>query len=228
MKTPLTRFAAIVLLLTSACSTAPEPPTKEELEQKVAHINAGRKVEEYAKHCRNRQQVFDNFQQKLAQAATAEFCRVTGDCCCSGGDMPPVKAVKLSHSELTSLRDIMSHASAAPPIPENEFLPQFYVTVVTDGRGHSYISETMLPPTLSPHAHIIDRLSLKDSKGNELMHIDCLHGIVKTTATDVSHESVAMLPDEWHALYINYPARQRYIRNIRKAHKGHEIVFTGE
>jgi len=220
--------AIITLLLATACNTVPEPPTMEMLEQKAARINAGRKAKEYAEHCRNRQQTFNAFQQKLAEAATAEFCRVPGDCCCCGGDMPPVKGVKLSRSELAALRSILSHATAAPPIPEHEFLPHFYVSVATDGRGHSYISETMLPPSLSSHAHIIDRLSLKDSKGNELMHIDCLHGIVKATATKVSHESVAMLPDEWHARYINHPARQRYIRNIRKAHKGHEIEFTGE
>jgi hypothetical protein len=37
-----------------------------------------------------------------------------------------------------------------------------------------------------------------------------------------------MLPDELYERYKNLPSRQQFIRNIRKAHEGHDIQFTGE
>ncbi len=208
----------IILILLALSSLLPTScvSEREELENLCVARNAERRTKEHAEHCSSLLKKHAEFTQYVAQAASAEFKRVRGDCCCTGAEAPEVPPVKLSKKEFAELKDILSHAQPIPAIPIENYNPTFLSQVVTDKDGNLII-ETVSPTVVVPFFYILDRLVLKDADGKELTYIDMDEGLLRlSTARDGVNAEVA-LPDEWFERYLHHPAHQRFIRNTNKA-----------
>ncbi|MDO5464330.1 MAG: hypothetical protein Q4F40_05305 [Akkermansia sp.] len=190
----------------------------ERLEQEAAAINAERHAAEYSEYCAGLHKKHVEFMKNVAAAASAEFVRERGDCCCTGAELEPAKGVKLSHAEFTELKEILSHAQPIQPQPSDRYQTSFKTQVVTDKDGNPKLDFLSTPVVVSPMAfYIVDRLVLKDRQGKELMHFSADDGICRSSSSQSQQNAVAALPDEWFERYINLPARQRFIRNTNKA-----------
>lgn len=213
MLTPFSRFGlatiTVATLLTACISET------ERLEQEAATINAERHATEYRAYCAELQRKHAEFMKNVADAASAEFVRERGDCCCTGAELEPAKGVKLSHAEFTELKEILSHALPIPPKPAERFHTAGLTRVVTGEDGNPHLDTISL--AVLPFDYIVDRLVLKDRQGKELIHFSAYDGICRSSAPQSQQNAIAALPDEWFERYINLPARQRFIRNTNKA-----------
>lgn len=66
---------------------------------------------------------FARFQSALNVAVRAEFSRVVGDCCCTGGDLEPLESVELNATEFAILKSILAKAKPAPYVEDEVLAP---------------------------------------------------------------------------------------------------------
>lgn len=202
---------------------------REQLELLATQLNAEAHDRAYADYCSSERSKYEDFMRDLNKAAHAEFCRVRGDCCCTGAEFPPAKGAKMSKREFAELKSILSQGQPLP-LKSQDDIPYTGTKVIENESGEPELSWERMSPIVPMSAgafHIVDRLVLLDNQGKEICHISCFSGIEKSSQKP-SENAVMMLPDELYERYRNLPSRQQFIRNIRKAHKGHDIQFTGE
>lgn len=122
---------------------------------------------EHAKHCREVQDEFNDFQQQLKKAVSAKFTRVVGDCCCTGGELQPLKDVAVSKAEFAELVSILAQAQALPPANQEVVLPIKYAPKSPGEKA------TLVVPDRPEF--INDGLRLYDAKG-EVVIVLGMHG----------------------------------------------------
>jgi len=79
--------------------------------------------EKIAQHHREVDAHFARFQSALNVAVRAEFSRVVGDCCCTGGDLKPLESVELNDAEFAVLKSILAEAKPAPYVEDEVLAP---------------------------------------------------------------------------------------------------------
>ncbi len=202
---------------------------REMLEQTATQLNIEARNEAYARYRSRELAKYEEFMSHLNKAAKAEFCRVRGDCCCTGAELPPAKGTKLTQNEFAELKDILKQGQQLP-LKKREDIPCTEAIVTDDESGKPKLDWLHVGINVELNIgslHIVDRLVLQDEKGKEIHHISFSSGIVKSNEKTTG-DAVLLLPDELYERYRKHPARQRFANNIRKAHEKAGIPHLGD
>ena len=194
---------------------------REQLEQLATQLNAEVHDRAYASYCSSERSKYKDFMRDLNKAAHAEFCRVRGDCCCTEAEFPPAKGAKMPKSEFAELKLLLSQGQPLP-LKSRDEIPYTKIKVVNSESGEAELKwehEQPVPLTAGGF-YTVDRLVLLDNQSKEICHISYFSGIENPSAS-----AVMMLPDDLYEQYKNHPARQQFIRNIRKAHEKQGLNF---
>lgn len=88
----------LVSLFLLSCTSEREQP-----EQLATQLNAEVHDRAYASYCSSERSKYEDFMRDLNKAAHAEFCRVRGDCCCTGAEFPPANFLAADGRKLLTI-----------------------------------------------------------------------------------------------------------------------------
>ena len=111
----------LVSLFLLSCTSEREQP-----EQLATQLNAEVHDRAYASYCSSERSKYEDFMRDLNKAAHAEFCRVRGDCCCTGAEFPPANFLAADGRKLLTIDTHLDSEKRKRPvkIDSQKFLTQ--------------------------------------------------------------------------------------------------------
>ena len=220
---------ALLLCLTltlAACQTTQQQQQRQMLfMDKVTQMNKALTEREYVSHTKQRDDEFAEFKNKLAKARSGIIERERGDCCCTGGDLPPVNDVKLSKPEFESMMAILNQAIPIPLL-DCKYVHSDYLYCATRTEAGEWTTTLKRMPVnviIKPYWPV-DRLNLLDEKGECVLSLglysafDKASNAEKYTSRDYDRYCLkALLPDAAYELFLKHPARLRFKKAAKKA-----------
>lgn len=185
--------------------------------------------EEVNEHSEN----FKAFKTLLGQATKAAWVRERGDCCCTGAELDPISPCQLSKKEFKEMMELLSQAQAEPAPRREDIQPTRLASAMWhEETGWRMNLEPAPMVVMPPWDNLqIDKLSLQNAKGEELLSISydfnrkkdgqelnfvkAAWGGVDTTLQNIWIE----LPGDAYSRFQNHPARLRFKKKVDAADK---------
>ncbi len=152
---------------------------------------------------------FAHLQRALNVAVRAEFSRIVGDCCCTGGDLKPLESVELNDAEFAVLKSILAEAKPAPYVEDEVLAPL----------DKAPKSRDEVPVEVCRPEFINDALRLYDARGECVYTLRDYQAIVREsdaaamskTLRQIPGDEPIVLPDAALARFLALPSYQLFI-----------------
>lgn len=154
-------------------------------------------------------------------AVRAEFSRVVGDCCCTGGDLKPLESVELNDAEFAVLKSILAEAKPAPYVEDEVLAPL----------DKAPKSREEVPVEVCRPEFINDALRLYDAQ-NECVYTLATYGSIVRESDAAAMSKIIrwnpddeplVLPDAALEQFLALPSYQLFIQRKVEDYRKHAL-----
>ncbi len=164
---------------------------------------------------------FARFQRACNVAVRAEFSRIVGDCCCTGGDLKPLESVELSEAEFAVLKSILAEAKPAPYVEDDILAP-----LATAPKSRDEVPVEVIFPNF-----VNDALRLYDARGECVYTLRDYQAIVREsdaaamskTPRQIPEDEPIVLPDAALERFLALPSYQLFISRQVEDYRKHHL-----
>lgn len=164
---------------------------------------------------------FARFQSACNVAVRAEFSRIVGDCCCTGGDLKPLESVELNDAEFAVLKSILAEAKPAPYVEDDILAP-----LDTAPKSRDEVPVEVIFPNF-----VNDALRLYDTRGECVYTLRDYQAIVREsdaaamgkTLRQIPGDEPIVLPDAALERFLALPSYQLFISRQVEDYRKHAL-----
>ncbi len=228
------RYFSILLMLALSSCTYQQQQQHDRVMQEVELFNETHLEKLHTEAVKEHNEDFGGFKKQLGKALKAAWVRERGDCCCTGAELDPISPCPLSKKEFGEVMEMLSLAQAEPAPRREDMKPEKLASAMwneEEGRWQTVFCPQE-PVIMIPWDDLqIDKLSLMDAKGEELLSISFDFTRKKDNQelnflkaawgeAQSQYRSIWIeLPGDAYSRFQNHPARLRFKKKVDAADK---------